>query len=67
MASSPTSPDGWELMLPPIWAIWLGRMSFIMLPVTLFIPYTWWAPLAVLAALVAACNLPHRRPRGDPL
>jgi hypothetical protein len=65
MAASLFGSDGSEdndpldRFMPPTWAIWLGRMAFIMLPVTLFIPYKWWAALAVLAALVAASNLPR--------
>jgi hypothetical protein len=66
MAAFLFSPDGSEdnapqdsIMPPPAWAVWLGRVAFIMLPVTLFIPYKWWVGLAVLAALVAASNLPR--------
>ena len=50
-----------SIMLPPTWLVWLGRVAFIMLPVTLLVPYKWWgwAALAVLAALVAAPKWPR--------
>jgi hypothetical protein len=50
-------PD--SIMVPPTWVAWLARGAFIMLPVTLLVPYKWWAALAVLAALVAALKLPR--------
>jgi hypothetical protein len=51
--------DPLDSIMPPTWAIWLGRLVLIMLPVTLFVPYKWWAALAVLSALIAASSLPR--------
>jgi hypothetical protein len=57
LARQLTGNDLRDSIILPTWVTWLGRMAFIMLPVAMFIPYKWWAALAVLAALVAAINL----------
>jgi hypothetical protein len=53
---------GDSLSTPPIWAIWMGRVGLISMPVTLLIPFEWWGALAALAAPVAAYMLLRARP-----
>ena len=50
-----------HLHLPPTWAVRVCRVAFILMPIALFVPFEWWAELAVLAAAVLAYRLLRAR------
>ena len=50
-----------HLHLPPTWVVRVCRVAFILMPIALFVPFEWWAELAVLAAAVLAYRLLRAR------
>jgi Protein of unknown function (DUF3040) len=50
-----------HLHAPPTWIVRVCRVAFMLMPITLFVPFEWWAALAALASAVLAYRLLRAR------